>query len=98
MREGRTGGRLGSWQGEREGRTGGKPGNQLVYCIKLQCAFVCVSVCTPPPLRHDRLTATKFGTHVWIDPGIIQAQTNLTHPGGHKLKSSGNVMTCPENQ
>ena len=35
-----------------EGREGGaraKPGNQLVYYIKMQCPFVCVSVCTPPP-------------------------------------------------
>ena len=42
---------------------------------------VCLSVCTPPPsFRHDRLTATKVGTHVRIDLGNIQTKTNLTHP------------------
>ena len=71
----------------------------------------CVSVCLyPPPLfRHDLLTATKFGTHVRIDPGIIRTQNNLTHPtpgGGSRgilrgqkfNKRLENVMNCPENQ
>ena len=44
----------------------------------------------PPPLffRQDLLTATKFGTHVRIDPGIIRTQNNLTHPtpGGGGLR------------
>ena len=68
--------------------------------------YLCLSVCTPF-FRHDRRTATKFGTHVRIDPGIIRAQTHLTHPtpggsqgggglGGQQFKSPGNVMSCPE--
>ena len=57
----------------------------------------------PPPLRHDRLTATKFGTHVRIDPGIIRAQTNLTHPTpgvsqggfrGSKIQTKVREMSC----
>ena len=67
----------------------------IIYYIKLQCPFVCVCVCLcvcvsvyvcmcvcvyPPFFRHDRLTATEFGTHVRIDPGIIRAQHNFTHP------------------
>ncbi len=79
-RGGLEGGREGGGEEGREGGARAKPGNQLVYYIKLQCPFVCVSVCLYPPLfRHDRLTATKFGTHVRIDPGIIRTQQNLTH-------------------
>ena len=36
--------------------------------------FVCLSAClsVPPPFfRHDRRTATKFGTHVRVDTGPI---------------------------
>ena len=51
-------------EGWREG-TRAKPGNRLVYYIKLQCPFVCLSV--PPFFRHDRRTATKFGTHNRIE-------------------------------
>ena len=68
------------------------------------CSFplcVCVRLCVclyPPFFRHDHLTATKFGTHVRIDWGIIRAQKNLTHPtprgshggfGGSKIQKSG---------
>ncbi len=36
------------------------------------CLSVCLSVCTPPPFfRHDRRTATKFGTHIRVDMGLI---------------------------
>ena len=77
----------------------------IYYIIKLQCPFVCLCVCLYPPFfRHDRLTATKFGTHMRIDPGIIRAQTNLTHPTtggilrGQNFKSSGNFMNCQENR
>ena len=48
-----------------------KLGNQLVYYIKLQFSLSgCLSV---PPLffRHDRRTATKFGTHIRVDTGLI---------------------------
>ena len=55
-------------------------GSKVFYYIKLPCPFVCVFVSVPTFFRHDRLTATKFGTHVRIDPGIIRAQTKLTHP------------------
>ena len=69
---GSEGGREGAREGAREGRKEGsraKPGNQLVYYIKLQLPFVCVSVCTPV-FRLDRRTATKFGTHIRIDMGL----------------------------
>ena len=88
----------------------------LTSIIKLQCPFVsvCLSVClsvVPPPFffRHDRLTATKFGTHMRIDLGVIRTQHffDPPHPsgdpgpggilGGQKFKSPGNVMNCPEN-
>ena len=36
------------------------------------CVRACVFVYTPPPFRHDRRTATKFGTHIRIDMGLIQ--------------------------
>ena len=40
----------------------------VIYYIKLQCPFVCLSVCLYPLFfRHDRRTATKFGTHIRID-------------------------------
>ena len=32
---------------------------------------VCLSVCLYPPFRHDRRTATKFGTHIRVDMGLI---------------------------
>ena len=57
-------------RGGREGGARAKPGNQLVYCIKLHCPFVCLSV-PPPPFRHDCRTATKFGTHIRVDMGLI---------------------------
>ena len=62
----------------------------VCVCVSV-CLCVCVSVClcvrTPPPLfRHGRLTATKFGTHVRIDPGIIRAQKHLTHPTPGSLR------------
>ena len=59
---------------------------KLSKCVRLTgnpwnfTRLVCVCVCLYPPFfRHD-LTATKFGTHVRIDPGIIRTQNNLTHP------------------
>ena len=54
--------------------------SKVFYYIKMPCPFVCVFVSVPTFFRHDRLTANKFGTHARIDPGIIRAQTNLTHP------------------
>ena len=50
--EGQTGGRKGEGgrQAGREGWARAKQGNQLVYYIKLQCPFVCLSV---PPLFSD---------------------------------------------
>ena len=72
---------------------------------------VCLSVCTPAPFRHDRLTATKFGTPVRIDPGIIRTTHFVDPPtqgrshvgwdgsfSGHNFKSSGNFMNCRENR
>ena len=55
------------------------PENTGIYYIKLQkslsvCLPVCLSVCLYPPphfFRHDRRTATKFGTHVRVDTGLI---------------------------
>ena len=57
---------------------------------------------------HDSLSATIFGTHIWIDRGLIRTYFCLTHPtpggvpeeilGGQKFKSPGNVMNSPENQ
>ena len=60
----------------------------IFYCIKLQCHCVCVCACVracvrvclsvclsvPPFFRHNRGTATKYGTHkiMLIDLGIIQ--------------------------
>ena len=72
--------------------------------IKLQRPFVCLSVCTPPFFRHDRRTATKFGTHMRVDMGLILSQKNVTHPtpggflGDQKIKSLGNVMNCQKIQ
>ena len=40
----------------------------LLY-IKLQCPFVCLSVCTPF-FRCDCRTTTKFGTHIRMDMGL----------------------------
>ena len=43
-------------------------------CLSV-CMSVFVCVCTPP-LRHDRRTATKFGTHMRID---MQALPDSSH-------------------
>ena len=43
----------------------GQP-HHIIYYIKLQRPFVCT-----PFFRHDRQTATKFGTHIRIDMGLI---------------------------
>ena len=52
---------------------------KLLLCVSVSVSLsVCLSV--PPFFQHDRLTTTKFGTHVRIDPGIIRAKTILTHP------------------
>ena len=67
---------------------------------------VCMCVCTPPPLRHDRLTATKFGTHVRIDPGIIIIIIRIIIIiiiirgdvlGVKQFKSPGNFMNYRQN-
>ena len=42
----------------------------IIYYIKLQLPFVCLSV-YPIFFRHDRRTATKFGTHIRVDMGLI---------------------------
>ena len=31
----------------------------------------CLSVPPPPLFRHERRTATKFGTHIRVDMGLI---------------------------
>ena len=54
--------------------------SKVFYYIKMRCPFVCVFVSVPTFFSTRRLTANKFGTHARIDPGIIRAQTNLTHP------------------
>ena len=44
----------------------------LSVCLSV-CLLLCLSVCQsvpPPPFRHDRRTATKFGTHIRIDTGL----------------------------
>ena len=121
-----------------------RAGRWHIYYIKLQFSLsVCLSV-PLPPFRHDRWTATKFGTHIRVDTGLILRYTNLPTPpqrgpmgvlvvfrgsknqktgkchelprkstkkskpgggwggvevlGGHKIKSPGSVMNCPENQ
>ena len=43
----------------------------MIYYLKLERPFVYLSVCTPPFFRHDRRTATKFGTHIRVDMGLI---------------------------
>ena len=55
-----------------------KPGNPASLLYKAAEIFVCLSACLsvclyPPPLffRHDRRTATKFGTHIRLDMGLI---------------------------
>ena len=64
---------------------------QPIYYIKLQSPFVCGCVCVcvcvsvPPFFRHDRLTATKFGTH-----GDFR--------GGSKIQKSGKCHELPKNQ
>ena len=62
-------------------------------CIRAYvCACVRVSV-PPPPFRHNRLTATTFGTHMRIDPGIIRTK-KMTHPtpGGPRRDSRGSTI------
>ncbi len=48
----------------------------LLY--KAAVFFVCLSV-PPPFFRHDRRTATTFGTHIRVDTGLILSQKNLSH-------------------
>ena len=49
-----------------------KPGNRLSLYYKTAASLVCLCVCTPPPFfRHDQRTATKFGTHIRVDMGLI---------------------------
>ena len=77
----------------------------VCVCVCM-CVYVCVCVCVclsvTPFFRHDRVTATKFGTHVRIDPGIIRTKKQLTHHTlgglswdirGSKIRKSG---TCHE--
>ena len=72
-----------------------------IYLLYKAAASLCLY---PPFFRHDRLTATKFGTHMRIDLGIIRTQTSLSHPnpggilGGQTFKSPGNFINCRENQ
>ena len=87
-----------------------RAGRWHIYYIKLQFSLsVCLSV-PLPPFRHDRRTATKFGTHIRVDTGLILRYKKITHPtpegshggvggflGGQKIKRPGNVMNCPEN-
>ena len=53
---------------------------------------LCLSVCTPPPFfRHDRRTATNFGTHIridTIDTGGFQKQKRLPR---HVAKQTANM-------
>ena len=79
----------------------------IIYYIKLQFSL---SVCTPPffstrPSDRNQIWHTysgRYGTHSELK--------KYTHPtpegshggvggflGGHKIKSPGNVMNCPEN-
>ena len=67
---------------------------QKVASIKLQFSL---SVCTPPFFRHDRRTATKFGTHSGRY-GTHSELKKITHPtpegchvgvGGSKNQKSG---------
>ena len=62
MERGRGGQEGGDREGERDGEREREAGRE-------EGAFVCLSV----PLlffRHDRRTATKFGTHIRIDTGL----------------------------
>ena len=52
----------------------------LIYYIKRPSVCVCVCLSVPLFFRHDRRTATKFGTQMRFDLGIIRTETNLTHP------------------
>ena len=54
----------------------------IIYYIKLQCPFVCLSV--PPPFWHDRQTVTKFDTH-----------SNRYETGSH-LKNLTHLRGIPE--
>ena len=48
----------------------------MCVCVCV-CVRVCLSVCLsvlPPLFSNDRLTATTFGTHMRIDPGIIRTK------------------------
>ena len=57
---------------------------------------------------HACRTATKFGTHIRMDMGLIRTKNKVDPPDprgvpggilrGQKFKSPGNVMDCPENQ
>ena len=62
-----------------------KLGNQLASLLyKAAVFFVWLSVCTPPLFRHDRRTATKFGTHIRVDTGLILSFKKICppHPRG----------------
>ena len=70
---------------------------EIPYISRLSCQH-CI---------HDRLSATIFGTHIWIDMGLIRTFFLPTRPQGgvpegilwgQTFKSPGNVMNCPENQ
>ena len=71
-----------------------------VYYIKLQRPLVCLCVSVPLLFRHDRRTATKFGTHIRVDTGLFSAKKNLTHPtpGGfqkQKRRSEEDYVSWP---
>ena len=77
----------------------------IVSTIYKAAISLCLSV--PPFFRHDRRTATKFGTHSGRY-GTYSQLKNVDPPrgggvpwgflGGKKIKSRGNVMNYPENQ
>ena len=60
---------------EKSGLTQADNDNLLYRAAVSLCVCVSVSVCTPAFFRHDCLTATKFGTHMRIDLGIIRTKT-----------------------
>ena len=66
-------------RGGREGRARAKPGNLLVYYIKLQCPFVCLSV--PPPPFSTRPSDCNQIWHTYSDRyGTGSHLKKLTHP------------------